>query len=82
MTEVAPTWSLVSTPIEEGEAKVARNLAQIGAIVERLLKKLWGSGTKPNINMQDRYLFPLSEYIYEWWRGNLYTFHYSVAVQP
>ncbi len=22
------------------------------------------------------------EYTYKWWRGNLYTFHYSAAVQP
>ncbi len=22
------------------------------------------------------------EYIYEWWRGNSYTFHYSATVQP
>ncbi len=57
----------------------------------KIKKRLWSRSQNSTLKQQPESqnhetkkndIAQLFEYTYKWWRGNLYTFHYSAAVQP
>ncbi len=73
-------WSRVKRPLLARVPSLTRffnNLTEITCMKERVVEFFFSEAVNTVV-----WRGVVFEYTYKWWRGNLYTFHYSVAVQP